>query len=112
MMVYVNTRSKKSRKQKQKVQAVRSQQRQIAGQKTFKVLSRKQELPVRLGSMDYITAPSLGVSGKMDPASELRAPNKVYTGTEMIGIAVMHKSNLVPVFSKAEAIDSATMRRG
>ena len=36
---------------------------------------------------------------------------KVYTGTEVIGIAVMHKSCLQPVFSQQEAQDSARMRR-
>ena len=39
-------------------------------------------------------------------------PNvKVYTGTEMIGIAVMHKSCLQPMFNKQAAEDSAHMRR-
>jgi hypothetical protein len=37
-------------------------------------------------------------------------PNK-YTGTACIGIAAMHKSNLVPVFNSQAAIDAATMRR-
>lgn len=37
--------------------------------------------------------------------------HKVYTGTEVIGIAVMHKSCLQPVFSQQEAQDSARMRR-
>ena len=35
-----------------------------------------------------------------------------YTGTELLGVAVMHKSNLVPVFNTDEAKDAATMRRG
>jgi hypothetical protein len=35
-----------------------------------------------------------------------------YTGTKMLGIGVMHKSNSVPIFSDQEAIDIATMRRG
>lgn len=34
-----------------------------------------------------------------------------YTGTACIGIAAMHKSNLVPVFNHQAAIDAATMRR-
>lgn len=39
-------------------------------------------------------------------------PNvKVYTGTEIIGIAVMHKSCLQPMFNKQAAEDSAHMRR-
>ena len=35
-----------------------------------------------------------------------------YTGTKMLGIGVMHKSNSVPIFSDEEAVEIATMRRG
>jgi hypothetical protein len=41
----------------------------------------------------------------------LLKPAKVYTGTKVKGIATMHKSNAVPVFSDEEAIDIARMRR-
>ena len=34
-----------------------------------------------------------------------------YTGTKVLGIATMHKSNPVPIFLDQEAIDVATMRR-
>lgn len=36
---------------------------------------------------------------------------KVYTGTCVKGIATMHKSNAVPVFSSEEAVDISKMRR-
>jgi hypothetical protein len=36
----------------------------------------------------------------------------VYTGDKLLGIATMHKSNMVPVFSKESAEDIAKMRRG
>ena len=39
------------------------------------------------------------------------APAKVYTGTKVIGIATMHKSNAVPVFSDDQAKDISKMRR-
>jgi hypothetical protein len=39
------------------------------------------------------------------------APAKVYTGTMVKGIATMHKSNAVPVFSDEQAVDIARMRR-
>ena len=39
------------------------------------------------------------------------APAKVYTGTKVKGIATMHKSNAVPVFSDEEAVDISKMRR-
>lgn len=37
---------------------------------------------------------------------------KVYTGTKVKGIATMHKSNAVPVFSDEEAVEISKMRRG
>jgi hypothetical protein len=39
------------------------------------------------------------------------APAKVYTGDKVIGIATMHKSNAVPVFSDEQAVDISRMRR-
>jgi len=40
-----------------------------------------------------------------------KKPN-VYTGERLVGIATMHKSNSVPVFSQEDAIEIARMRRG
>jgi hypothetical protein len=51
--------------------------------------------------------PSLGTGGGV----AVLAPAKVYTGTKVKGIATMHKSNAVPVFSDEEAIDISRMRR-
>ena len=41
----------------------------------------------------------------------LLKPSPVYTGTKVNGIATMHKSNAVPVFSDEEAQDISKMRR-
>ena len=46
-----------------------------------------------------------GVGNALKPAP------KVYTGTAMKGIATMHKSNAVPVFTDDEAKDISSMRR-
>lgn len=46
----------------------------------------------------------LGVAAKAAP--------KVYTGDKIVGIAAMHKSNLVPVFNEEAAKDISKMRRG
>jgi hypothetical protein len=45
----------------------------------------------------------LGVATKAEP--------KVYTGTKVMGIATLHKSNAVPVFNSEEAVDISRMRR-
>ena len=42
----------------------------------------------------------------------LLKPSPVYTGTKVKGIATMHKSNAVPVFSDEEAVEISRMRRG
>jgi len=34
-----------------------------------------------------------------------------YTGTKVLGIGTMHKSNAVPIFSSEEAVSISTMRR-
>ena len=36
---------------------------------------------------------------------------KVYTGTAMVGIGTLHKSNAVPIFNIEDAQDQAKMRR-
>lgn len=52
--------------------------------------------------------PSRGVG----VGSATRVDDKVYTGTAVLGISTLHKSNGVPVFSREEAIDISKMRRG
>lgn len=38
-------------------------------------------------------------------------PSPTYTGDKCIGVTVLHKSCLQPIFSKQEAVDAAKMRR-
>jgi hypothetical protein len=54
--------------------------------------------------------PSLNPSQTGSPHAAKPTPNR-YTGTECLGIAAMHKSNLVPVFTQDQAVDTAQMRR-
>ena len=49
-------------------------------------------------------------TGHLGAISSKQIPK--YTGTKMLGIGTLHKSNGVPVFSEQEAYDIATMRRG
>lgn len=46
----------------------------------------------------------------MGPVSS--KPAQQYTGSKMLGIGTLHKSNAVPVFSDDEAKEMARMRRG
>ncbi|MEK9741337.1 MAG: hypothetical protein VW262_09145 [Flavobacteriaceae bacterium] len=44
-------------------------------------------------------------------ASCAKPADKRYTGTNIVGIGTMHKSNAVPIFNNDEAKDIASMRR-
>jgi hypothetical protein len=57
---------------------------------------------------DQPRLPSVDTGGGV---AAMPAP-KVYTGDKIVGIAAMHKSNLVPVFNEEAAKDISKMRRG
>ena len=73
---------------------------------TSGTISKRQKLVIPAGrSTNHI--PSLN-TGK-GTGYKIDAP--VYTGSQIKGLGTMHKSNIVPIFSDAEAIDIARMRR-
>lgn len=43
-------------------------------------------------------------------AVTIRKP-QMYTGTKMVGIGTLHKSNAIPVFTEEEAVSLSNMRR-
>ena len=45
------------------------------------------------------------------PGHSTATVHKVYTGTKILGVTIVHKSCLQPVFNQQEAIDAANMRR-
>lgn len=79
----------------------------LAGKYTVNV----KELPKKTVSVPALLKPKV-IPSKVSPGSStaLKEP-KIYTGSKLIGIATMHKSNLVPIFSQEEAKDAAQMRR-
>jgi hypothetical protein len=58
------------------------------------------------------TGPRIPSLSSGDTGVAAAKPRMQYTGTKMIGIGTLHKSNAVPVFSEDEAADMARMRRG
>ena len=67
--------------------------------------------PPHLGCGDQRFESSRSDQVFYDP-SMAKKEEKVYTGTEIMGIAQMHKSNAVPVRNKKSAEEVAKMRRG
>ena len=79
---------------------------------------KRQTRALKAPSLDYrLTTPVGRTNTHHIPSRDtggnatLAAP-KVYTGTKVKGIATMHKSNAVPVFSDEEAVEISRMRRG
>jgi hypothetical protein len=109
-MLYVRDKSSKKRKPTKAQRELAEQWEAMLKKYATKPVSVRHE-PLKAPKA-YVreTAyhPSLN-SGHHDTAAK---PAKVYTGTKMLGIGTMHKSNSVPIFSNEEAVEIATMRRG
>ena len=114
-IIYLNTKSKKTRKQRQKekdaweIYKEKYGLTENRGRTQQIVKSWKPEAPkvMRVGADDFKNCKS--VSTGRDVAT--KAPEKKYTGSAIIGLATMHKSNIVPIFNTEAAKDVANMRR-
>lgn len=115
-IIYLNSRSKKTRKQKAKAKDAWEEYMKKYGLVENKARTQQivkttyqapKVMPMRAGALDHKAHKSLD-SGL---GSATLATPKVYTGDKVIGIATMHKSNLIPIFSNEEAKDVANMRR-
>lgn len=71
------------------------------------IFTLHKESPVREGSLQFKSLKSRNTGG----GSTSKPDPLVYSGDKIVGLATMHKSNLVPVFSNEEAEDVAKMRR-
>lgn len=126
-LVYFSTNQKKTRKQREKEKLIRQQLKQqeedkweayktkygLKEKKNSPLVQPWRDLrsvscgPLRPGAEDFKKHDSKD-SG-LAVASKKQA--NVYTGTNIIGIGTLHKSNAVPIFSEEHAVDLATMRR-
>jgi hypothetical protein len=107
-MIYTSQKSKLSKKQKEKRKALLKEQREV--KKQLKTEMRSKRLsggPTVPTDRSNRHLPSVD-DGRGD--CTLRAAPR-YTGDAVVGVAVLHKSCLQPVFSKEAAEDAAKMRR-
>ena len=106
-IIYTNQRSKLSKKQRAARDDLIKDQRET--KRLLKSTSPVAKIPTysipanrgtkHLNSLDL----GIGVAVKKETPT--------YTGTAMIGIGQMHKSNAVPIFKQESAEDLAKMRR-
>jgi len=94
-------------KELQKKWGVEAEDKKRARAMAAPSLSGSYSLSIPAGRNTTAHIPSRSTEGG---TATLSAP-KVYTGTKVKGIATMHKSNAVPVFSDEEAKDISKMRR-
>ena len=104
-MIYTNQKSKLSKKQRAAREALLKEQRAIKRSLKANVGTLTSSKVYRRETPHY---PSLN-SGFHDTAAK---PKQTYTGSNMIGIGTLHKSNAVPIFSQEDAMEQARMRRG
>jgi len=124
---YLTTTGKKKGKVKwasaeHKRKAEQAEQDWIELQKKWQVDADQKRKTRGLSAPSLSSSYSLKIPEGRDTTSHIKSvdtggnatlkPAKVYTGTKVKGIATMHKSNAVPVFSDEEAIEISKMRRG
>jgi hypothetical protein len=107
-MIYTNQKSKLTKKQRATRDALLKEQRAI--KRSLKQLQSKTTLTSTPAyHRETPKVPSLPCTGA--PCTK-PIHGKVYTGSSMIGIGTLHKSNAVPIFSQDDAKEQARMRRG
>ena len=119
---YMTTTSYKKRKAKKKTQ------KQIEAEARHEKWLRKMNAhPEQIArnkeknaNISILSVPDYSSSGNSIPTSDVipggstaPAERQIYSGERrLLGVATMHKSNMVPVFDSKDAKDIARMRRG
>ena len=79
---------------------------------------KKRKRAMSQPSLDYKLSAPVGrttsnhIPSRVTEGGSTASVHKVYTGTKILGIGTMHKSNAVPIFSDEEAVEISRMRRG
>ena len=111
MIIHVKTTSKRTKKASQKkrtdkamTEAVNQKWAFDSSAKLAKANVYRLTLPdTRIPDNVKSHGPTIGDTSKVE--------SKTYTGENMVGIATLHKSNAVPVFSQQEAEDVTNMNQ-
>ena len=105
MMIYCATRFKPKKKRQVKGVVAQKYRRSEAVSGVFSIPSLS--YGPRVGASDARKIKSLNTDRFFTEKKEILK----YTGTLVKGIAVTHKSNLIPITSQEQAIEVARMRR-
>jgi hypothetical protein len=102
-----------SSEQKRQAQELEQSWAQIKSQSASKSVAQRPltkpvimpKIPAGRDTTSHIKSHDSGIG------NAARADTKVYTGDKVMGISIVHKSCLQPVFSQEQARDLASMRR-
>lgn len=109
--------AKQKRDREEATAAGKALKEKWASEEKFSSKNRGKVVPVVKEGPPPLTTPpgrttTHHLKSKVTPGGEAtKVPDKVYTGTKMLGVATMHKSNGVAVFSDDHLVDIANMRR-
>lgn len=107
-IIYTDQKSRKKKHKSRKAEALKESWKELLDKYPTKELGPVKQKTYSLKiPRETIRHPSLDTGYGQTPMP----PEKVYTGTEMIGTSQLHKSNEIPVFRKEDVIDIAKMRR-
>lgn len=109
----------KSAEQKREHERLEQEWRELLKRQGAEVESRRQTRAMRAPALTYTLSTPVGrTSGHEIKSLDTGHTGAVrtkdipqYTGTKILGIGTMHKSNAVPVFSSDEAVEISKMRR-
>jgi hypothetical protein len=102
----------------QKARELDSSWKELLKRQGVEAEQKRQTRAMKAPALDYRLTTPVGrtnthhIPSRNTGGNATLAAPKVYTGTKVKGIATMHKSNAVPVFSDEEAVEISRMRRG
>jgi len=111
MIIYTHQRSKNKKNLTKKQRELRDSWQELVQRHAPKKATNKNVeswKPAQSYTRETVHYPSLKESGGN---ATKPIEGKFYTGTKMLGIGTLHKSNAVPIFSEEDAKDQANMRR-
>jgi hypothetical protein len=79
--------------------------------------SKKRKTALAAAPLSYNLSAPVGratsnhIPSRVTEGGSTSSVHKVYTGNKILGVTIVHKSCLQPVFNQQEAIDAANMRR-
>lgn len=112
MIIHTSTPKRKKRKPTAKQRALQASWQDILKKYETKKTTQKVAKSATLCAVPYRRETTHYPSLNSNVGTCTKPEGVKYTGTAMMGIATLHKSNAVPVFSQEDAVEISRMRRG